>query len=471
MVISGPNTGGKTVALKTVGLAVLAAQSGIPVAARSARLGIFDRVLADIGDEQSIAADLSTFSAHMLNLKSILRRAHDRIRWCCWTKSARGRRPRKARRWRSRCWRNFARAGCLMLATTHHDRLKAYASTTPGVLNAAVEFDEERLAPTYRLRVGVPGGSSGIAIARRLGLPERIGGTGAEPGHVPRRARPRGLIAYLHRSRDVLEQDAKRFGGENAQVETERRELREEWVGRQRRASRNWSEDSPPRWRSTKPKWRERSRRVKDRELRAQMEKMTKIDRAHGEARSEPRMQRRGGAAFSESQADLGSGVEAVSARRNRGTGRRRAGARARISPAVMLRRRDGASAEVEAGGLADEGAAAEIYCEQRSRQRRARTRRKEAAPPRGVTVQYASVERDPAQWRDQRDWLHGGGGVAARGQISRQRRAGGQRPRSASFMGTALARCAAAWRNFLPAHPLVEKCSRGSSRNAAARR
>ena len=109
LVISGPNTGGKTVALKTTGLAALAAQSGIPVAAQRAVLPIFDRVLVDIGDEQSIAADLSTFSAHMLNLKSMLATATPKIRWCWWTRWARERRRKKARRWRWRCSTNFAR--------------------------------------------------------------------------------------------------------------------------------------------------------------------------------------------------------------------------------------------------------------------------------------------------------------------------------------------------------------------------
>ena len=168
LVISGPNTGGKTVALKTVGLAVLAAQSGIPVAAQSARLGIFDRVLADIGDEQSIAADLSTFSAHMLNLKSILG-ALTRHSLVLLDEIGTGTAPEEGAALAVALLDEFRARGCLVLATTHHDRLKAYASTTPGVLNAAVEFDEERLAPTYRLRVGVPGGSSGITIAQETG--------------------------------------------------------------------------------------------------------------------------------------------------------------------------------------------------------------------------------------------------------------------------------------------------------------
>ena len=165
LVISGPNTGGKTVALKTVGLAVLSAQSGIPVAAQSARLSLFDRVLADIGDEQSIAADLSTFSAHMLNLKSMLGTLTEQSLVLV-DEMGTGTAPEEGAALAIALLDEFLARRCLVLATTHHDRLKTYASTTPGVLNAAVEFDEERLAPTYRLRVGVPGGSSGIAIAR-----------------------------------------------------------------------------------------------------------------------------------------------------------------------------------------------------------------------------------------------------------------------------------------------------------------
>src|SRR6202790_2726074 len=178
LVISGPNTGGKTVALKTVGLAALAAQSGIPVAAETARLPVFDRLLVDIGDEQSIAADLSTFSAHMLNVRAMLEAATPRSLVLV-DELGTGTAPEEGAALAVALLDEFRARGCLTLATTHHDRLKAYASTTPGVLNAAVEFDEVNLRPTYRLMVGMPGGSSGIDIARRLGL----------PGHVIDRAR------------------------------------------------------------------------------------------------------------------------------------------------------------------------------------------------------------------------------------------------------------------------------------------
>ena len=173
MVVSGPNTGGKTVSLKSVGLAALSAQSAIPVAADRAEMPVFDRVLADIGDEQSIAADLSTFSAHMLNLKSMLERATDRSLILV-DEMGTGTAPEEGAALAVALLEEFRARRALTLATTHHDRLKAYASTTPGIVNAAMEFDHAHLRPTYRLLVGVPGTSSGIEIARRLGLPERV---------------------------------------------------------------------------------------------------------------------------------------------------------------------------------------------------------------------------------------------------------------------------------------------------------
>ena len=233
LVISGPNTGGKTVALKTVGLAVLAAQSGIPVAAQSARLPIFDQVLADIGDEQSIAADLSTFSAHMLNLKSMLASLTERSLVLV-DEMGTGTAPEEGAALAVALLDEFRARRCLVLATTHHDRLKAYASTTPGVLNASVEFDDVKLAPTYRLRVGVPGGSSGIAIARRLGLPEAIVER-ASALIAPEAREAAGLIAYLHRSRDAVEQMQRDLAEQSRRLEQERRALREEWVERQRK--------------------------------------------------------------------------------------------------------------------------------------------------------------------------------------------------------------------------------------------
>ena len=232
LVISGPNTGGKTVALKTVGMAVLAAQSGIPVAAEIARMPLVDRVLVDIGDEQSIAADLSTFSAHMLNVRAMLEDAtqHSLV---LVDELGTGTAPEEGAALAVALLDEFLARRCLTLATTHHDRLKTYASTTQGVLNAAVEFDEVNLRPTYRLMVGVPGGSSGIDIARRLGL----------PAHVIDRARAQlspeaheaaALIAYLHRSRDELESLKREATIAAQELAVERQQLRTEWTDRQR---------------------------------------------------------------------------------------------------------------------------------------------------------------------------------------------------------------------------------------------
>ena len=160
-------------ALKTTGIAALSAQSGIPVAAQRAVLPLFDRVLVDIGDEQSIAADLSTFSAHMLNLKAMLAEATPQSLVLV-DEMGTGTAPEEGAALAVALLEEFRTKDCIVLATTHHDRLKTYASTTPGVVNAAVEFDEVNLRPTYRLMVGVPGGSSGIAIAQRLGLSTEI---------------------------------------------------------------------------------------------------------------------------------------------------------------------------------------------------------------------------------------------------------------------------------------------------------
>jgi len=353
LVISGPNTGGKTVALKTVGLAVLAAQSGIPVAAQSARLGIFDRVLADIGDEQSIAADLSTFSAHMLNLKSILGTLTQRS-LVLLDEMGTGTAPEEGAALAVALLEEFRRRGCLVLATTHHDRLKSYASTTPGVLNAAVEFDEERLAPTYRLRVGVPGGSSGITIARKLGLPERVIAQANEL-MTPAAREAADLIAYLHRSRDQLEQMQHDLAEQARQLEAERRALREEWIARQRGRIAELEKQFAAALAEYERQMTRAIEAVKDRELRGQIEKQSrrKLLEARGEARSEA--DAAVVAHLSESQADLGVALGTGDTARPPSPEELVAGVRVRVrglpSP-VLLRRRDGMSAEIEAGPL-----------------------------------------------------------------------------------------------------------------------
>jgi DNA mismatch repair protein MutS2 len=173
LIISGPNTGGKTVGLKTLGLLALMAQAGVPVPAITARLPVFDAVLADIGDYQSIEQNLSTFSAHVTNIDFISRTAttHSLV---LLDELGSATDPEEGAALAVAIADHFRCSGALSVVSTHHTSLKVYAANTPGVLNAAVGFDENTLQPTYELRVGVPGASAGINIAQRLGLNRQI---------------------------------------------------------------------------------------------------------------------------------------------------------------------------------------------------------------------------------------------------------------------------------------------------------
>ena len=173
LVITGPNTGGKTVTLKTVGLLALMAQSGIPVPADRAEFPVFDAVLADIGDYQSIEQNLSTFSAHVTNIDFLSRTGTaDSLVLLDELGSATD--PEEGAALAVAIADHFRRIGCVTIISTHHTSLKIYGVNTPGVVNASVGFDEATLQPTYELRLGVPGASAGINIAQRLGLNPQI---------------------------------------------------------------------------------------------------------------------------------------------------------------------------------------------------------------------------------------------------------------------------------------------------------
>jgi len=173
LIITGPNTGGKTVTLKTVGLLALMAQSGLPVPADRAELPVFDSVLADIGDYQSIEQNLSTFSAHVTNIDFISRTATAQS-LVLLDELGSATDPEEGAALAVAIAGHFGRIGCMTVISTHHTSLKVYAANTPGVLNASVGFDEATLQPTYELKVGVPGASAGINIAQRLGLNSAI---------------------------------------------------------------------------------------------------------------------------------------------------------------------------------------------------------------------------------------------------------------------------------------------------------
>jgi DNA mismatch repair protein MutS2 len=397
LVISGPNTGGKTVSLKTVGLAALSAQSGIPVAADRAELPVFDRVLADIGDEQSIAADLSTFSAHMLNLKSMLEVATDRSLILV-DEMGTGTAPEEGAALAVALLEEFRARRALTLATTHHDRLKAYASTTPGIVNAAMEFDEENLRPTYRLLVGVPGTSSGIEIARRLGLPARVV-EHARASLSPESREARGLIAYLHRSRDEVEEIQRQSREELAQLEADRRALQTEWVERQKRRIVELEKSFLETQKRLEGEVARLTGDIKDRNLRAQFEKqagrrMTKIE---SDARAET------DAAVVEtlaaSQPDLGVGIAAPA--KPVAPEQLSAGQRVRVKgfkQPVVFRRHDGCIAEVEAGPLRMKVPLAEILAIELDPKPAKPDAASAAGRPRGVTVHSKPSDELPGE-------------------------------------------------------------------------
>ena len=222
LIITGPNTGGKTVALKTLGLLALMAQAGIPVPADCAELPVFDAVLADIGDYQSIEQTLSTFSAHITNIDYISRTTTPQS-LVLLDELGSATDPEEGAVLAVAIAEHFRRISCLTVISTHHTSLKVYGANTAGVLNASVGFDEATLRPTYELKVGIPGASAGINIAQRLGLnPSIIAAARSRLGTLARDVGQ--FLDRLHA--ELREAEAERFRLRSREKELERERAR-----------------------------------------------------------------------------------------------------------------------------------------------------------------------------------------------------------------------------------------------------
>ena len=227
VIISGPNTGGKTVVLKTLGIVALMAQAGIPIPANEAKLPIFGRVLADIGDQQSIEANLSTFSAHVTNIQAMAEVA-DRNDLVLLDEIGASTEPNEGAALAVAILEHFRERGAMTLVSTHHSRLKAYAAETPEAVNAAMEFDDATLQPTFRLRTGLPGKSSALEIAARLGLDPSI----VEKARAlldPAEAEAAALVTGLHEQRAEMERKLESLDAERKQWEARHEHLEKQF--------------------------------------------------------------------------------------------------------------------------------------------------------------------------------------------------------------------------------------------------
>jgi len=226
LVITGPNTGGKTVTLKTIGLLTLMTQSGLQIPAHpESEISLFEKIYADIGDEQSIEQSLSTFSGHITNIVHILKKATPRSLVILDELGA-GTDPQEGAALARALLTHLLQRGITTLVTTHHPELKAFAHATAGVVNASVEFDLETLQPTYHLTIGLPGRSNALAIAERLGLPEEIIAA-ARREINPADLRADDLLDEIYRQRDQAREARQRAEAARREAEALRAELAE----------------------------------------------------------------------------------------------------------------------------------------------------------------------------------------------------------------------------------------------------
>jgi len=229
LLVSGPNTGGKTVSMKTVGLLVLMAQSGLPVPASEARFPVFEQVLADIGDQQSIQESLSTFSAHIAHIREMLLDV-TRDSLVLLDELGRATDPEEGGALGVSILDTFRSAGAFTLASTHLLALKVYGANTDGVLNGSMGFDEHTLEPTYILRLGAPGKSAGLEIASRLGMPQRL----IDSARQSLSTQERDISRFLSELHDRIDQVAK--------AEEDLRQQREALAARERGLAKEWEQ-------------------------------------------------------------------------------------------------------------------------------------------------------------------------------------------------------------------------------------
>ncbi len=271
LVLSGPNTGGKTVALKTLGLAVVMAHSGLPVTAREASLPLLRQVRADIGDHQSIEADLSTFSAHVRAVARFLENMNSPALFL-FDEIGTGTEPSEGVALAQAVLERLLAPGITAVATTHQGVLKAWAFTTPGAASAAMEFDEETLRPTFRILMGAAGVSAGVEIAARLGLPETV----VERARALIAPGGRQTEAYLSRLRELvgeIEERRASVAAEGERLAEEQRRLASRATDEAERRRRHAQEALEEALREFREQGRREIQAIRDKHERARLEK------------------------------------------------------------------------------------------------------------------------------------------------------------------------------------------------------